>query len=325
MVRAADRSQPQTAARDSAGRDAPEDRGSRLTVLIALAANALLAAAKLIAGLVSGSAAMLAEAAHSIADTADQVMLLGSLRLARRPADAEHPFGHGKERFFWSFVASVWIFLMGAVFSIGEGLHSLQTGRVPGSPVAAYAVLAAGFVFEGTSFIRASRHLQSGARRSRLSMRRFVNETRDPTPRVVFIEDGAALIGLALAAAGLTASRALDQPWLDGTASILIGLLLAGAAIVVGGHARDLLLGESARPAVAEGLRGIITDHPDVESLGTFMTMHLGPDDLLVAARVRLRDGAASGRVGDEIAEHMREADPTVQHVFIHPAEQPDG
>ena len=150
---------------------------SRATILVAFAANALIAVAKLLAGLAGGSAAMLAEAAHSIADTLDQVVLLASLRLGRRPADDEHQFGHGKERFFWAFVAAVWIFFAGAVFSIAQGVLALRGGTAIGDPTISFGVLAVAFVAEGVSLRRAARQLHDGARRSRLGQRTTQEET----------------------------------------------------------------------------------------------------------------------------------------------------
>src|SRR5579871_4644133 len=145
---------------------------SRTTILVALASNVFLAVAKTIAGLVTGSAALLAEAAHSGADTFDQLALLGSIRLGRRPPDDEHPFGHGMERFFWAFVAAVWIFLAGAVFSIGEGVLALRGGTPRGGTVVGLVVLAIAVVAEGTSLARAVRQVRSGAQRSRDSLGR---------------------------------------------------------------------------------------------------------------------------------------------------------
>src|SRR6185437_5759292 len=269
---------------------------SRITILYALAANVVLAVAKLGAGLVSGAAALLAEAAHSIADTVDQLALLFSLRMGRRPPDDEHQFGHGMERFFWAFLAAVWIFLAGAVFSIGQGVLALRTPGSGGSIGVGLAVLAVALVAEGTSLVRAARQVRSGARRSRDPLGRYVRELRDPAPRIVLLEDGAAVIGIVLAAA-----------------SIAIGVLLIGVAIAVGSHARDLLLGESARPEVREAIEAAALRHPAVEAVPALLTMHIGPDDLLVAANIELRDELTvtdAERVADEIAADLREAEP---------------
>jgi cation diffusion facilitator family transporter len=296
---------------------------SRITILYALAANVTLAIAKLVAGLFTGSAALLAEAAHSTADMIDQLALLWSLRMGRRPPDEEHPFGHGMERFFWAFVAAVWIFLAGAVFSIGEGVLALRGGGEAGGTAVGLVVLAIALVAEGTSLVRAARQVRGGASRSRDSLGRYVRELRDPAPRIVLLEDSAAVIGVILAAAGLIARYLTGSEAYDAAASIAIGVLLIAVAVVVGSHAKDLLLGESARPEVREAIEAAALRHPAVEAVPALLTMHLAPDDLLVAANIELRDELTvtdAERVADEIAADLREAEPSVHHVFLHPS-----
>jgi cation diffusion facilitator family transporter len=296
---------------------------SRITILYALAANFVLAIAKLVAGLLTGSAALLAEAAHSIADTIDQLALLWSLRVGRRPPDDDHPFGHGMERFFWAFLAAVWIFLAGAVFSIGEGVLALRGGSGSGGTAVGLVVLAVALVAEGTSLIRAARQVRSGASGSRDSLGRYVREMRDPAPRIVLLEDSAAVIGVILAAAGLIARSVTGSEVYDAAASIAIGVLLIAVAIAVGSHAKDLLLGESARPEVREAIEAAALRHPAVEAVPALLTMHLAPDDLLVAANIELRDELTvtdAERVADEIAADLREVEPSVHHVFLHPS-----
>jgi cation diffusion facilitator family transporter len=296
---------------------------SRITILYALAANILLAVAKLVAGLFSGSAALLAEAAHSAADTVDQLALLGSLRLGRRPADEEHQFGHGKERFFWAFLAAVWIFLAGAVFSIGQGVLALRSPGSGGGATVGLAVLAVALAAEGTSLVRATRQVRRGARGSRDSLGRYVRELRDPAPRIILLEDGAAVIGVILAAAGLIAREITGSEAYDAAASIAIGVLLIAVAVAVGAHARDLLLGESARPEVRDAIEAAALRHPAVEAVPALLTMHIGPDDLLVAANIELRDELTvtdAERVAEEITADLRAAEPSVHHVFLQPS-----
>lgn len=296
---------------------------SRTTILIALASNVFLAVAKLAAGLITGSAALLAEAAHSGADTFDQVALLGSIRLGRRPPDERHPFGHGMERFFWAFVAAVWIFLAGAVFSIGEGILALRRAIPSGGTGIALGVLAVALLAEGASLTRAVRQVRRGARRSRDSLGRYVRELRDPAPRIVVLEDSAAVIGVVIAAAGLIARSLTGDERYDAAASIAIGVLLVAVAIAVGTHAKALLLGESARPKVREAIEREVLRHPAVESVPELLTMHVGPDDLIVAADVELRDELTVTeveRVAGEITTGLRDVEPTVRHVFLQPA-----
>jgi cation diffusion facilitator family transporter len=300
-----------------------QDGESRLTILVALAANALIALAKLLTGLASGSAAMLAEAAHSTADTVDQLVLLASLRLGRRPADEEHQFGHGKERFFWAFVAAVWIFFAGAVFSIVQGVLALRGGHSIGDPRLSFVVLGVAFVAEGASLVRAARQLRQGAVRSRVSFTRFVGEVRDPVPRVVLLEDAAAVAGVLVAAAGLAASAVTGSEAFDALASIAVGLILAAAALGVGTHAKALLLGESARPETREFLRREIEGRSEVVSVPELRTMHVGPDDVLVAGRVEFRDELSVPEIEeltDRIIDELRRRDPAIRHVFLQPA-----
>ena len=302
---------------------AQQEGESRLTILVALASNALIAVAKLLAGLASGSAAMLAEAAHSTADTVDQLVLLASLRLGRRPADEEHQFGHGKERFFWAFVAAVWIFFAGALFSIVQGVLALRGGHSIGDPRVSFVVLGVAFIAESVSLIRAARQLRQGAVRSRMSFTRFVGEVRDPVPRVVLLEDSAAVAGVVVAALGLAASAATGSEVFDALASIAVGLILAVAAVGVGTHAKALLLGESARPETREFLEREIESRPEVVSVPELRTMHVGPDDVLVAGRVEFRDELSVPEIEeltDRIIDDLRDRDPAIRHVFLQPA-----
>jgi cation diffusion facilitator family transporter len=302
---------------------AGQEGESRLTILVALAANAVIAVAKLLAGLASGSAAMLAEAAHSTADTVDQLVLLGSFRLGRRPPDDEHQFGHGKERFFWAFVAAIWIFFAGALFSVAEGVFALRGDHTLGDPALSLAVLAVAFAAEGASLVRAARQLRAGAERSRTSFRRFVREVRDPAPRVVLLEDAAAVAGVVVAAVGLGASALTGSGAYDALASIVVGLILAVAAIGVGTHAKALLLGESARPETATLVAREIEKHPDVVALPELRTMHVGPDDVLVVANVELRHDlslADAQAVTASIVDDLRRVEPSVRHVFLQPS-----
>jgi cation diffusion facilitator family transporter len=304
--------------------ESPGQEGeSRLTILVALAANALIAVAKLVAGLASGSAAMLAEAAHSFADTLDQLVLLASLRLGRRPADDRHQFGHGKERFFWAFVAAVWIFFAGAVFSIGQGVVALSGGTAIGDPALSFGVLAVAFVAEGLSLRRAARQLHEGARRSRTTFGRFVQEVRDPVPRVVLLEDTAAVAGVVVAGLGLGASVLTGSEVFDALASIAVGLILVAAALGVGTHARALLIGEAAWPEMRELLEREIESHPEVVSIPDLRTMHVGPEDVLVAGRVEFRDDLTVPEVEkltERIIADLRRHDPVIGEVFLQPA-----
>ena len=305
------------------GRSLRGPASSRRTIVVALASNVLVAAAKLVTGLATGSAAMLAEAAHSVADSMNEGVLLLSLALGRRPPDDDHPFGHGKEHFFWPFIAAISIFVTGAVFSITEGVLALtRHAAVTDSPLPAYAVLAVALVTESASLVTAFRQLRGGAQRTRVPLGEFVVENRDPAPRIVLLEDSAAVIGIGLAAAGLALRQATGNPAWDAAASIAIGVLLAGVAVAVGADAKDLLLGQSARPDVRRALAERVERQPEVAAVPALRTMHLAPDRLLVAARLVLRPGlelAEAERVLQRIERELGEADPAVADVFLYP------
>jgi cation diffusion facilitator family transporter len=296
---------------------------SHKTVYLALASNAGIGVAKLAGGLISGSSAMLAEAAHSAADTTNQLLLLASLNLAERPADEAHPFGYGKERFFWSFLAAVSIFVSGALFSIYEGVRRIVSGgEHEGSVGIAFAVLAVGLVLEGASLIRAARQTGSEARRRSRSFARHLRVTRDPTTKTVVFEDSAAVIGLLLAAAGLGLTELTGSVLWDGLASVAIGVLLAVVAFFLGRDTKRLLIGEGALPEEREAIVRVFDEHPKVLSVEELLTMALGPAALLVAAKLDFvpeLDSDAVEEVADELERQLREEVPEITEVFLDP------
>ena len=296
---------------------------SRKTVLIALGANAGIGVAKLAAGLLTGSAAMLAEAAHSVADTANQLFLLASLSLSERKPDAEHPFGYGKERFLWSFMAAIFIFVSGALFSIYEGVSRLlDGGSGETSYGAAYVVLVLGVILEGYSLLRAARQTRDDAEASDRGVRRYVRTSRDPTTKTVLFEDSAAVCGLLVALVGLGLSQLTGNHAFDAGASIFIGLLLAGIAYLLWRDTRGLLIGEAALPEEREKLRAVLDDCDGVDEVVEMLTMALGPTSLLVAARLDLAGDLDSDEIEElssDLEEKLRDAVPGVAYVFLDP------
>jgi len=294
---------------------------ARRTVLVALAANTSIAIAKLVAGVVSGSSAMLAEAAHSIADTMNQVFLLFSLSLGERPPDAEHPFGHGKERFFWSFLAAVGIFVAGAGFSLYEGLRRIFGPPVEhGSYAAVYAVLGFALLADGASLVRAWRQTRGEARERGQRYVTYLRASRDPTTKTVLLEDSAAVVGVGLAFGGVALYQATGDQLYDGLASVAIGVLLVFVAVTLGRDTKDLLIGEAATPGEREAIRQIIESHPAVDRVLELLTMALAPDRLLVAARIDLADGRSADEIehaSSEIDRELRERIPAVWQVFL--------
>jgi cation diffusion facilitator family transporter len=296
---------------------------SRKTVLAALFANLAIAAAKTVAGLLGGSSAMLAEAAHSFADTMNQVFLLGSLSLGDREPDEDHPFGYGKERFFWALLAAVFIFVSGALFSLWQGIHGLLGGEaVEGGYLLTYAVLVFALVAEGISWWRAVHQIRGEAAAAGKPARIHVQQSRDPTVKTVLFEDSAAVAGVLLALVGVGLHQLTGKAFFDAGASILIGVLLAYIAYRLGRDTKGLLIGEAARPEQREALRQAIVAHPEVDVVLQLLTMHLGPRSLLVAVRLDLRDGLSSQQieaVSTRIEAELAEVVPEVTQVFLDP------
>jgi cation diffusion facilitator family transporter len=298
-----------------------ESGGSRTTVLIALAANALIMVAKLVGGLVSGSTALLAEAAHSLADTTNQGFLLASIALASRPPDEEQPFGHGRQRFVWTFLAAVGMFVAGAVFAIGYGvMELLKGGESSGGYTVAWITLAIALAAEGTSWVRALRQTRAEAAAAQRPWRRHVRGSRDPSVKMVLFEDTAALAGIVLAAAGIGLSQLTGNAFWDPAASVVIGLLLIAVAAWMGHDTAELLIGSAARPEERSAIERVLREHPDVADVKELLTMVLGPRALLVAARIDLADGLDSSRVektASDLDRRTREAVPDVTEVFL--------
>jgi cation diffusion facilitator family transporter len=296
---------------------------SRKTVLIALTANATIAVAKAAGALATGSAGMFAEAAHSLADTTNQGFLLVSIGLSERAPTPDRPFGHGQERFLWTFMAAVGMFLAGALFAIGFGIYELLQGVGEDAEFGiAYAVLALSAVAEGTSWARAFRQTRDEARQAGRSLRDYVRTSRDPNVKMVLFEDTAALVGVAIAFAGIALNEVTGATFFDPAASVLIGLLLIAVAFWMGRDAKHFLVGWAARPDERERIESAIEDYDEVAEVKELLTMVLGPDAVLVAARVDFRDGIDAGRVEEvsgEIADAVRDAVPDVTEVFLDP------
>jgi cation diffusion facilitator family transporter len=303
----------------------PEKSATGRTVLIAGAANIFVGAVKLVAGILVGSSAMLAEAAHSAADTLNQVFLWTSLRRGARPADARHPFGYGQERYFWSLLAAFGIFIAGAGFSIFEGLLALGHENA-GSPLLAYLVLAAAGLAEGTSLVRVLVQYRREARRGHTELLDQVRSSPDTTVRTTLFEDSAAMVGLALAALGLVLRQVTGSPVWDGGASIAIGVLLIVIAVRLGMDSKEFLIGRAAGSKELAAIREEIENTADVDRLLDLLTMYLGPEHLIVAARVAFSDDISADRaedVADDIDRRLADRLPLIPHVFLDPTQMP--
>src|SRR6202035_3731828 len=252
----------------------------------------------------------------------NQVFLFTSVRQGQRPPDEDHPFGYGQERYFWSLLAAFGIFVAGAGFSIFEGILSLHSKT--NDFLIAYVVLAVCAIAEGTSFFRAYGQLRGEAHRDHTHTLEHVKTSRDTTVKAALFEDTAAVIGLALAALGLLMQQVTGSPVWDGSASIAIGVLLIVVAFRLGMDSRELLIGRSADPKVLEVIREEIENTPGVDRLLQLQTMHVGPDSLIVAARVALSDDSSAGQVEDlseDIDHRLSERLPVTPYVFIDPTQ----
>ncbi|WP_344397636.1 cation diffusion facilitator family transporter [Streptomyces vastus] len=273
----------------------------------------MIAVAKTVGGLIAGSPALLSEAAHSVADSVNEVFLLAALRRSRRPADSRHPFGYGKERFFWSLLAAVGIFVMGGCFSFFQAFEALR-GRAAESYdgyVAGLVVLGVALVSEGISLLRALHQvrIQGG-----------VAGARDPALRTVVAEDGTAVLGVTLAIAGMALHMATGQVVWEALASCAIGALLVYVAYRLGRDARDQLIGRAADPEQSRRIRYLLQAQPEIDSVESLLTMKLGLDSTLVAARIDLTPGLDSEEV-ELVAERIKRtvsyAIPEADQIFL--------
>ncbi|MET8528117.1 cation diffusion facilitator family transporter [Micromonospora sp. NPDC005172] len=298
------------------------------TVVVAGVANLAIAVAKLVAGLISGSAAMLSEAAHSVADTTTEVLLFQALRRGARPADKRHPFGYGKEAYVWAFFAAMFTFVAGAGFAVTHGVTTILVHEHSGDYLVSYIVLAVSFVIESISLARAVRQVRRESERWQTTPRRFLRLTADTTVKAVFLEDSAALIGLVLAGLGVGLSHATgDEVW-DGVASILIGLLLLTVAGVLAGNNLSLLVGRAVPERLRHEIEQELAELPEVDRIDTLLTMQLGPDDILVAAKVDFRDEATGAQIeatADEAERRLTERYPEIRFVFLDPTRSQPG
>src|SRR5947209_143116 len=278
--------------RDSGGGE------STLTVVIALAANASIAVMKAVAGLLTGSAAMLAEAAHSVADTTTEGLLLAALRQSERPADRQHPFGYGKVRFFWSLIAAVSIFVTGALFSGFEGVRTiLGSGEDQTLAWVAFLVLGLSFLMEGASWIKAVRQIRREQSNEGQQLLEYLRLTDDPTVKTVFLEDTAALIGLLLAFGGVGLHLLTGSAFWDGLASLLIGVLLAMVAYLLGRTNMRLLIGQQADRRLVRAVYARLSATPEVNQVVDLLTMLTGTDRVLLCARVDFIDPLSADEV----------------------------
>jgi cation diffusion facilitator family transporter len=272
--------------------------------------------------MLSGSAAMLSESAHSLADTVTEVFLFVALRRGVKPADEQHPFGYGKESFVWAFIAALFTFVGGAGFSIYHGVTTIVRGEHTGEYLVSYIVLAVSFVAEGTSFLKAKRQVAGQSQRWGITPFRFLRLTPDTTVKAVYFEDSAALIGLVLAAAGLGLAQLTGSEVWDGVASIAIGVLLLVVASVLAHANVSLLVGRAVPRRIHNQIAADLAAIDVVTAVPTLLTMQLGPGDILVAAKVDFDDevtGAEIEQASDDAERRLRARYPDIRYVFLDP------
>jgi cation diffusion facilitator family transporter len=291
---------------------------STRVIVAALLGNLSIAVAKFGAASVTGSSAMLSEAIHSTVDTGNQWLLLYGIRRARRPPDARHPFGYGMEIYFWTFVVAMLVFALGSGLSLYEGIKHVRNPRPLEDPTVNYVVLGVAALFEAGAWGIAFREFNR--RRGRIGLLAAVIRSKDPTVFTVLFEDSAALLGLTVAAVGIFASHTLDMPVLDGVASIVIGLILAGTAFLLAYESKGLLIGESAHPETVAAIRDLLSGDERIVRTNEVLTMHLGPTDVLLNLSLDFRDDLSSADVERYISEmeaRIKERHPEVTRVFI--------
>ncbi|MFD9715678.1 cation diffusion facilitator family transporter [Streptomyces sp. NPDC059076] len=295
---------------------------STFTVIVAAVANLGIAVAKAIAGIISGSSAMLSEAAHSVADTVTELLLLTALKRSERPADEDHPLGYGPERYVWALLASVATFVGGAVFAIYDGIHTLTHGEELGDPLISYIVLAIAFVLEGFSLRTGVRQIRAEAALLGTPAGHYLKVTPDTAVKAVVMEDTAALAGLLLAAGGLLGAQLSGSGIFDGVASILIGVLLVYVAWELGRSNAQFLIGRALPRRMREAVVDEILTVPHIVAVLELTTLIQGPKEILIAAKVDFRDASSARQVEwacEEAEEQLRERFPAIRRVYLDP------
>jgi cation diffusion facilitator family transporter len=300
--------------------NAMQEDGSRRAIVAAFLANLGIAIAKFVAFLITGAASMLAEAVHSLADTGNQGLLILGATRANRKATREHPFGFGRERYFWAFVAALVLFSLGSVFAIHEGVDKLRHPHELVSPAVAIGILVLAIALETWSFRTAI--VAAQPLRGSKSWWSFIRRSKSPELPVVLLEDLGALLGLIIALIGVSLSATLDEPRFDAIGSIAIGALLGVIAIVLAIEMKSLLIGESAAKEIRDAIRTTIEGSPSVCKLIHMRTLHLGPDELLVAAKVEFDVGLDIPGLAsaiDDLETAIRRQAPIARVIYVEP------
>jgi len=301
----------------------PIKPSSKLVVYAALAGNLAIATTKFVAAAITGSSAMLSEAVHSLVDSINEVLLLYGIARSAKPPDEDHPFGYGRELYFWAFIVALLVLALGAGISVYEGIVHLQHPEPIRQPLVNYIVLVAALLFEGTSWLIALRAFRAG--KGKLGYFEAFQRSKNPTTFTVLFEDTAALLGLLIALAGIAASQAWQQPAFDGIASIAIGGVLAVSSLLLARETKALLIGEAAHPHVRDDILRIATADTAIRCANGVLTVQVGPDQIVAALSAEFEDALTTPEI--EACIHrvelaIKQAHPSVSVLFVKPQTQ---
>ena len=291
---------------------------SKKVIYAALIGNGLIAITKFIAFFITKSSAMLSEGVHSVVDTGNQVLLLYGLHRAKRPANEQFPFGHGKEVYFWGFVVAITIFTIGAGVSIYKGVHHILHPVPIINPTLNYIVLACAFIFEGAAWYFAFTEFTKA--KGRWGYFEAVKRGKDPSMFVVLFEDSAAMLGIIVAFVGILLSQITGNYVYDGIAAVIIGLILVGTAAWLAYEIKGLLIGESAPPEIVNGIKEITKSYPKIKHVNEVLTLHMGPDFILLNLSVDFADTLSAGDVEETVSRldrHIKQTYPKIKRVFV--------
>lgn len=291
---------------------------SKKAVYAAIAGNLAIAITKFIAAFITGSSAMLSEGIHSVVDTGNGALLLFGIRMSRRPADHSHPFGYGKELYFWTLIVAILIFAVGGGMSLYEGITHLQHPGELRDPLWNYLVLGFALVFEGFAWGVAYKEFRKT--QGKMSLLKAVRASKDPTTFTVLFEDSAAMLGLLVAFLGIFLGHRLNNPYLDGVAAIIIGLILAFVAVLLAYESKGLLVGEGASRETVENICALAQDDPAVQRVMPPLTMHFGPQEVLLNLDIKFRPGISAEEIEaavDRMEAEIRKRHPEIKRIFI--------
>lgn len=292
--------------------------GSKRIIYAALVGNLAIAITKYAASQVTNSSAMLSEAIHSLVDTINQVLLLYGMKKATQPADENHPFGYGKEIYFWALIVAIMIFAIGSGISVYEGVHKIYEPEIVTKAYINYIVLGAAFIFEGVAWTMAYKEFKR--LNPDLGIWKAVQRSKDPTVFVVLFEDTAAMLGIIVAFIGLAIGQYFDMPIFDGVASVIIGLILAGTAMALAVESKALLIGEAADPVEQNAIRGILEGYDEIDNINELLTIHFGPNDILATISLDVKNHVTTGdweKSVSKIESEIKSAIPNMRKIFI--------